>query len=76
MEILRVLTVFTLLLPSESSKAQQPKSSDAAKAAADKEPRKPNRWASSIAWLIVLAVSMVYHYANERLVTQRELPVS
>lgn len=57
----------------ESSKAP-PKSSDAAKAA-DKEPSKSNRWASSIAWLIVLAVSLVYHYANERLVAERELPV-
>lgn len=44
-------------------------------AAADKEPRQSNRWASSIAWLIVLVVSLVYHYANERLVAQRELPV-
>lgn len=58
---------------SESSKAL-PKSSDAAKAA-DKEPSKSNRWASSIAWVIVLAVSLVYHYANEQLVAKRELPV-
>eukprot|EP00752_Nemacystus_decipiens_P006131 g5529.t1 len=59
----------------ESSKAP-PKSSDAAKAkATDKDPSQSTRWASSIAWLIVLAFSLVYHYANERLVAQRELPV-